>query len=333
MGVNLSDITEGTTVRLVNFKGWTVAIDAYNALYQFLATIRQPDGTPLSDSKGRTTSHISGLFYRTMSIMELGIRPIYVFDGTPHPLKARTIKERSDIKRKAEVEWKEALEAGDLERARSKAQQTSRLTRDMVEEARRLLDLMGIPHLTAPSEGEAQASHMVITGKADAAASQDFDSLLFGCPKLIRNFTLTGRRKLPKKAVYVNIEPELLELAPILAREGLTREQLVDIALNEGVRGIGPKKALKFVKEHGSLEGVMKAKDVIVEDPATLRSIFLEPQVTDDYIIKWGDVVASDLKAYLCDERDFSEGRVDAVLSKMANVRDSRAQKSLDQFF
>jgi len=339
MGVNLSDITEGRTVRLLNFKGWTVAIDAYNAIYQFLATIRQPDGTPLSDSKGRTTSHLSGLFYRTMSIMELGIRPIYVFDGTPHQLKARTLKERSEVKRKAEEEWKAALEAGDLEKARSKAQQTSRLTKDMADEARHLLDLMGVPQLTAPSEGEAQASHMVITGKADAAASQDFDSLLFGCPKLIRNFTLTGRRKLPRKAIYVNIEPELLDLNNILSKEGLTRAQLVDIALlvgtdfNEGVRGIGPKKALKFIKEYGDLEGVMAAKAVAVEDHGTLRRIFLEPQVTDDFQIRWGDMVATDIKAFLCGERDFSEGRVDAILGKMANVRDSRAQRSLDQFF
>lgn len=289
------------------------------------------------------TSHVQGLFNRTTKLLELGVRPVYVFDGIPHPLKKATIRERGARKEKARAEYAEALAEGDLAKARSKASQTARLTSEMVDESKRLLDLLGVPHLTAPSEGEAQASFMVNEGMAYAVGSQDFDSLLFGADILVRNVTFSGRRKLPRRDIYITVVPEVMELGATLEGLGITREQLVDMGIlvgtdfNPGVKGIGPKKAVKYIKEYGTLERVMEEKAADqwgqVEGYKEIRRIFLEPDVSGDLRFEWGAIVKDDLMAFLCRERDFSEGRVEAILSKLDTVRDSRAQTSLDSFF
>jgi flap endonuclease-1 len=343
MGVDISEIVPKKEIALESLKGKIVAIDAYNALYQFLSIIRQPDGTPLKDRTGRVTSHLSGLFYRTGKLLELNIRPVFIFDGKPHPLKKATIDERVSRKEKAKEEYEEALAAGDLETARSKAMQTTRLTKDMVAEAKQLLELMGVPHFTGPSEGEAQAAYLVCEKKAYAVGSQDFDALLFGADVLIRNMAFSGRRKLPRRDIYVEVFPEVLELNNVLQQLGITREQLVDLGIlvgtdfNRGVKGIGPKKGLKFIKEFGSLERVMeeKAKDQWggVEGFKEIRRIFLEPNVDETMRPEWGTIVKEDIKAFLCKERDFSDERVEATLKKLDIVKETRAQTSLDSYF
>jgi len=149
LGVNLRDLIPKDVIKVISdlreLRGKVIAIDAYNALYQFLTAIRQPDGTPLMDSKGRITSHLSGLFYRTINIMEAGIKPIYVFDGKPPELKAKEIQERMSIREEAKRKYEEAIASGDLEAARRYAQLSAKLTSDMVNDAKRLLDAMGIP--------------------------------------------------------------------------------------------------------------------------------------------------------------------------------------------
>ena len=259
MGVDLTELVPKEKKLIKDFSGQTVAVDAYNTIYQFLSIIRQPDGTPLMDSRKRVTSHLSGLLYRNLNLLEAGIRPVYVFDGKPHDLKKGTIEERSAIKEKAQAEYEAALAEGDLEKARSKAQQTSRITKDMVEDSKTLLGLIGIPVVQAPMDGEGEAAFLVRKGHAAAVASQDFDSLLFGSPVLVRNLTITGRRKLPRKQIYINVEPERMELGAVLSALSLSREQLVEMCIlmgtdfNEGIRGIGPKKALKLITENGTL--------------------------------------------------------------------------------
>src|SRR5437867_118312 len=285
MGINLADIVSSEPRTLEDFAGKILAIDAFNTLYQFLAIIRQPDGTPLMDRQGRVTSHLSGLIYRLSNFVEAGIKPVFVFDGEPPRLKARTIQSRGDIKRKAEREWREAVEIGDLATARTKAMQTSRLTGEMIDQSKRLLELLGIPWIQAPAEGEAQASAMAKSGVAHAAASQDFDSLLFGSPRLVKNLAISGRRKLPRKEVYVDVQPEEISLEATLSNLGITREQLVDMGLligtdfNEGVKGIGPKKALALIKKHGSLEPALEELGVETESKDEVREIFLKPNV------------------------------------------------------
>jgi len=338
MGINLADIVTSEPRTLEDFSGRVLAIDAFNTLYQFLAIIRQPDGTPLMDHAGRVTSHLSGIIYRVSNFAAAGIKPAFVFDGEPPRLKARTIIDRGEIKKRAEREWHEAVEIGDLATARTKAMQTSRLTGDMVGQSKRLLDLLGIPWIQAPAEGEAQASAMAQTGVAYAAASQDFDSLLFGSPRLVKNLAITGRRKLPRKNAYVDVEPEEISLEATLANLGITREQLVDMGLligtdfNDGVKGIGPKKALALIKKHGSLERALEELGVEIESKDEVREIFLKPNVLPQTELRFRDPDPDGVRRMLCDEHDFSPDRINAALEKFGSARSEQKQRSLDSW-
>ncbi len=333
MGVNIRDIVPEECVRIVNdlreLRGRVIAIDAYNALYQFLAAIRQPDGTPLMDSKGRVTSHLSGLFYRTINLLEAGIKPVYVFDGKPPELKAGELMERMSVREEARRRYEEAVSAGDLEAARRYAQMSAHLTSDMVEASKELLKAMGMPWVQAPSEGEAQAAFMAIRGDAWAVASQDYDSLLFGSPRLVRNLAISGRRKLPKKEAYVEIKPEVIELNSLLKVLGVTRDQLIDVAIlvgtdynPEGVKGVGPKTAYQLIKTHGSLERVLKllpgARFPV--PPEKIREFFKNPPVTQDYTLEWRDPDVAKIREILVGEYEFSESRVAGALERLGRA-------------
>ncbi len=339
MGINLSDVVVTEPRTLEDFSSKILAIDAFNTIYQFLAIIRQPDGTPLMDHQGRVTSHLSGLIYRLSNFVAVGIRPVFVFDGEPPRLKARTLADRGEVKRRAEREWKEAVEIGDLATARTKAMQTSRLTDDMVDQSKKLLELLGLPWIQAPAEGEAQASAMARAGTAYAAASQDYDSLLFGSPRLVKNLAISGRRKLPRKDAYVDVQPEELSLEATLAHLGITREQLVDMALligtdfNEGVKGVGPKKSLALIKKHGSLEPALAEMAVDIESKDEVREIFLHPNVVEDVELVFRDPDPDGVRRMLCDEHDFSRDRIDIALEKFGAARSEQKQRSLDSWF
>ncbi|RLF21962.1 MAG: flap endonuclease-1 [Thermoprotei archaeon] len=343
MGVNLRELVPRREITFEELRGRVIAIDAYNALYQFLATIRQPDGTPLMDSRGNITSHLSGLLYRTVNLLEMGIKPVYVFDGKPPEMKDLEILKRMKHKEEALRKYEEALRRGDIRSARKYAQQTGRLTEEMVKDAKRLLDLLGVPWVQAPSEGEAQAAYMTIKGDAWATASQDYDSLLFGAVRLVRNLTISGRRKLPGKDIYVEISPELIELDKVLKELGINRRQLVDVAIligtdynPEGVKGIGPKKALRLIKTYGSLEKVLP---IIKEaqfpvDPLKIREFFLNPDVTDRYSLEWRTPDVEGLVKFLCGEHDFSESRVKRAAERaLKAIRELRSQTSLEAWF
>lgn len=343
MGVDLGDLVPKTIIDLSSLSGKTVAIDAYNALYQFLAIIRQPDGTPLMDHAGRITSHLSGLFYRTCNLLELGIKPIYVFDGTPPALKEAEIKRRMKVKEEAVKKYETAIREGKIEEARMYAQMTSHLKDYMAEDSKRLLTLMGVPWVQAPSEGEAQAAHLVKKGDANFCASQDYDSLLFGAPYLLRNLTISGRRKLPRKDVYVEVVPEIIELKRIIKELGITREQLIDIGIligtdfnPEGVKGIGPKSALKIIKTYGSLEAALPAlkNAEFPADPVKIKEIFLNPNVTDSYRLVWKEPDVEGVVNFLCGEKDFSEGRVRKAVEKaIEGMRRAKAKRTLEAWF
>jgi flap endonuclease-1 len=328
MGVAIGDIIAPYTRKhnLDFFRFKTLVVDGQNIIYQFLSSIRQRDGTPLMDSKGRTTSHLSGILYRNSNIVENDTKLIYVFDGKPIELKHRTLDERSTRKRKAEIEWARAIREGDLAKAKSKASQTSRVTREMIEDSKQLLDALGIPVVQAPREGEAQASYMVQKGVGFACASQDYDSLLFGAPNLARNIAITGRRKLPYRNEYVEISPETIELNEVLEGLGITREELVDIGIligtdfNEGVSGYGPKKALTAIKE----KKIDLKTETEIENCEELRNIFLNPEVTDDFEIEWKEPNTQKVFKILCDEHDFSEERVKKALEKFKPKKQTR---------
>ena len=338
MGVDISKLIEAAPLRLEDLSGRAVAVDAFNTLYQFIATIRQPDGTPLKDRDGRVTSHLSGLFHRSAALIDIGVKLAFVFDGRPPELKEKTLAARRAVKEAAEVEWKAALEAGDMKKALSKAAQTSRLDDAMVRESQSLLDAMGIPWLVAPSEGEAQMAHMVVRGDVWAGASQDYDALLFGTPTLVRNLTLSKKRRIAGGR-SVDVTPELLDLDGVLSSLGLSREQLVDMAIligtdfNEGVRGIGPKRALKLMRQHGTIEEVLRTQDIsLPEDHDEVRKLFLAPSVTEDYDIAWRSPDAEAVRKVLCDAHGFSVDRVDATLAKICAERACTSQSSIDSW-
>lgn len=340
MGVDLGDVGR-RAVALSDLSGKRFAVDAYNTIYQFLSSIRQPDGTPLQDFRGNITAHLAGIFYRNARLLENGIRPIYVFDGKPPGFKSNVLSERSERKLEAEAAWKAALEKGDLANAKKFAQATSRLTPSMVEESKELLGAMGIPVVEAPSEGEAQAAQMVIEGSADAVASQDMDCLLFGAPLLLRNLSVSGKRKLPGKSEYVDVEPEYTELASVLSGLGISRQQLIWMGIligtdfDEGVRGIGPKKALKLVKECQSLEeaeGKAGAEDQL-QLFAAVEHFFLNPPVEKGVEAKDGRMDADRVAHFLVDRHDFSEERVRRTcLSAEKRMKEVGAQTRLGQW-
>ncbi len=343
MGVNLRDLVPKATVELANLSGKSIAIDAYNALYQFLAIIRQPDGTPLKDHSGRVTSHLSGLLYRTSNLVEMGIKAVYVFDGAPPALKEVEIKRRAKVKEEALVKYERALTEGKVEEARMYAQMTSRLKDYMADDAKHLLKLLGTPWIQAPSEGEAQAAHLTKKGDTDLCASQDYDSLLFGAPRLIRNVTISGRRKLPRKNVYIEVVPEIVELSKVLSELGITQEQLIDIGIligtdfnPDGVKGIGPKTALQLIKEHGTIE---KAVPTLKEasfpvEPERIRDIFLHPKVRDDYPLDWREPDPDSVVEFMCGKRDFDEGRVRKALERMSTgIKKTKGATTLEQWF
>jgi flap endonuclease-1 len=327
MGIALTPIVVKETIDLEALRGRRLALDGNGELYQFLALIRQRDGTPLHDQTGRITSHLSGLFYRsTRLIADYGLQLVYVFDGAPPALKAAEIAHRRAVRQRYEEELEQARAAGDLARAYSKSTMTSRLTRDMVNEAMTLLRLMGIPVVQAPSEGEAQAAHMARAGAVWAAASKDYDSLLFGATRLVRFLTLSGKEFLPSRGAFRALTPEVIDLPRMLAALDITREQLVDLGIlvgtdfNPGVKGIGPKKALALVQRHGAIEQMPPEIREQAGPVDAVRKLYLHPDVTEDYAVEAGPCDVDGIVRFLCEERVFGQERVRAALQRAFGV-------------
>jgi flap endonuclease-1 len=328
LGVLLTPIIIKDTPSLEELRGRSLAIDGNGELYQFLALIRLRDGTPLRDSKGRVTSHLSGLFYRTTRLIaDHALKLVFVFDGSPPALKAAEITRRRAIRQRYEEERAEAVRAGDLATAYSKATMTSRLTREMVDEARTLLHLMGIPTVQAPSEGEAQAAHMASAGHVWAAGSKDYDSLIFGAPRLLRFLTISGKEFLPSQGTSRPIVPELIDLGRLLEAWAINREQLVDLAIlvgtdfNDGVKGIGPKKALKLLQQYGRIEDMPEEIRHTLTTVDDVRRIYLTPDVTTEYDVTTGEPDLAAIEHFLCAEREFSTDRVAAALERAFRER------------
>ena len=339
MGVKLKQIVVKEHVSFKDLKYKVLAFDAYNIIYQFLSTIRQYDGKPLMDAEGNITAHLTGLLYRNTKFLQHGIKPVFVFDGKPPDLKFNTSQVRNERKVEAQNKYNLALKDKNYEEARKFARQTSRLTKDMVTESIELMNAMGIPCVRAPSEGEAQAAWMADEGYAYASVSQDMDSLLFGSPKLIRNLSITGKRKLPGANRYVNVEPEMILLSETLAGLNITREKLVWVGLmvgtdyNQGVHRVGQKTGLKIVSQLESLEELIsylkREKDyVFEEDPYKLVDLFLNPKVTDDFAIKFGKPNVDKIYEILVEMHDFDQKRVNNAIEKMVIADESIGQQT-----
>ncbi|MBI2575169.1 flap endonuclease-1 [Candidatus Woesearchaeota archaeon] len=342
MGVQITEILKRHEIRIEDVENKTVIVDAPNHLYQFLTTIRARDGSPFTDSKGRVTSHLIGLFSRSTNLMRHGIRQVYVFDGKPPELKHKEIEKRKSIKEEAEAEYTKALKKGDTELMKKYAGRFSRLTGDMIAEAKRLLEALGIPYVDAPSEAEAQAAHMAKKGIGYAVASQDADSLLFGAPRLLRNLSITGRRKKAGTLSYAAVHPELILLEENLKELGISQKQLIALCMlvgtdynPGGIKGIGPKKALELVKRHKEDFNTMfkeaKWSETFEEDWEEVFNTFTNIPVTDKYAAKWSQPDKTQLIALLCGEHDFAEERVETTMTGLA--KEQKNQKGLADFF
>ncbi len=340
MGLDLKPLVTAQPLKLAELSGKVIAIDAFNAIYQFLATIRSPAGELLMNGRGEITSHLSGLFYRNVNLLVENIKPVYVFDGKMHSLKTQEVERRQRVKQEAMRQYSQALEEGRMEDAVKYGKRTSVLTDSMVEESKKLLSALGIPHVQAPADGEAAAAYLTKAGLAYAAASQDYDSILFGARKLVRNLAVTGRRKVPNRNAYVDVEPEMIEHDNVLKEIGLMHEQLVDVGIligtdfnPGGFTGIGPKTALKLIKENGRLEDVTKIKDQLRAIPyQEIRDIFLKPEVPSVDKIDFGAVDREKVLDYLCVQKSFSTDRVAGTLDRLQKVQDGRSQ-SLEKWF
>jgi flap endonuclease-1 len=333
MGVALRDIIAEYKIPVSwEALGGIAAVDAHNALYQFLSIIRQPDGTPLMDQQGRVTSHLSGILFRTSNFIEKGIGPAFVFDGTPPLFKRETIEQRRLIREQAQTRWEEALQKGEVAEAYKQARSASKVDKEVISTAKTLIRLLGLPVVDAPSEGEAQAAAMVCRGDARYVVSQDYDTLLFGAPLLVRNLTVTGKRKLHGRSISVS--PERIILSDLLKGLELSREDLVRIAIligtdfNVGVRGIGAKTALKIIRK-GEFDATIEEKLPDLDREAVL-DFFRKPPVTVDYSLSWAEPDHEGIMKMLCDGYDFAPDRVEKALE---GLQVKKGQKTLDSWF
>ena len=327
MGVKLKDIVEPKSITFKDLEGRSVSIDAFNTLYQFLSTIRQRDGRPLSDENGNITSHLSGILYRNSSMVEKDIKPIYVFDGTSSELKSETQEQRRQIRNEAEQIYKEALAQGDTEKARKYAMRSSKLSSEIIESSKKLLTLMGIPYVEAKGEGEAQAAYLVSKGDAYAVASQDYDCLLFGAKRVVRNL-----------AVSSNLGSlEYYELSDVLRQLNVSRGELIDMGILigtdfcDGLKGVGAKTALKLAHKGQLKEKIAELQKESDHDLDEVRDLFLNHEVNTDYKIKWEKPKQDKIIEFLCYEHGFSEDRVIKATDKLKNL--SSSQGSLDAWF
>lgn len=348
MGVKINKLVNPVkrTITLENLFNKKISIDAFNTIYQFLAIIRQKDGTPLKDYEGNVTSHLSGLFYRTINFIEYNIKPIYVFDGKPSELKLETIEARRNIKIEAKKKMIKAQEAEDFKEAKKYAQQTSRLTTEMIDESKKLINFMGIPIVQASSEGEAQSAYMVNKGDAWACASQDYDTLLFGAERFIRNFAVSRSKKVKNTTITLDIE--YISLSKFISSLDLTQEQLIEMSILigtdffPGIHGIGQHKALDLIRKHKSIKNMLAErvkvgkKELQIDQDIvdSVKSLFLEPDIKKEYPkLKWGKINYEKIEELLIEKHNFSNQRVESALDRLKKIDSSKTQVSLDSFF
>ena len=343
MGVSLRQLVTPQELSLEQLRGKVVLVDAMNMLYQFVTTIRQYDGTPLKDSQGNVTSHLTGLFARCTRLMMKGIKLAFVFDGKMPELKAAERARREALKAEAVSALKSAQESNDVEAMKKYAGRASKVSKDMVEESKALLTALGIPVVQAPSEGEAQAAFMVAQGDGEFVASQDFDCLLYGAPRMIRNLSLSQRRKKINAVTYKTILPEILTLEDTLQELELSLTQLralgmlvgTDFSIG-GVKGLGPKKSLKLVREQGDdLQAIFAAAEWDEHQEASWEEVYeilSNMPTTKDYTLEWNDVDEAAVKEILVERHDFREERITQVLADIEAEKKKGRQTGLGQF-
>ena len=346
MGLNIREIIPRKELEISELKGKIVCVDAFNTLYQFLSSIRQMDGTPLMDSKKRITSHLSGIFYRNLTLLEQGIKLIYVFDGIPPEQKFATAKKRREGRELASERYEQAREEEALDAMKRYSSQLVRINEDIIRESKELLEAMGIAVVQAPGEGEAQAAYMARSrSEIYASASQDYDSLLFGAPNLIRNLTLARKRK--TISGWIEVKPEIIELEKVLNYLEINLDQLICLGIlvgtdynPKGIPGIGQKKALQIVKRFkqpilifdSMKEQISSLADEDKFDWSEIFELFHKPNVSNSFF-KFGKVNEKKIREILVERHDFSDERVQKQLERLRELTEKNKQKNLERWF
>ncbi|MEK6835727.1 MAG: flap endonuclease-1 [Nanoarchaeota archaeon] len=325
MGLQIGELVPKKEISFKDLEKKKIAIDASQTLYQFLSSIRQQDGTPLMDRNGNITSHLQGIITRVTNLMSKNIKLAFVFDGKAPLLKIKEQEEREYRKQLAEEKLKEAKETGDEFLMLKYSKQSTRLNQVMINEAKELIKALGLPIIQAPSEAEAQCAFMNESKDVDFAGSSDYDSLLYGAPKIVRNLTLSTKKRLPSGA-YVKINPELIELKEVLKNLGIKQDQLIILAIlvgtdyNKGVPRIGPKTALRLVKEYKNYNILFK--EVKAEfDWKNIYATFKNMPIIKNYSLKWTSINFDKVKEILVDKHDFNQERVENNLVRVKKIK------------
>ena len=345
MGLNIREIIPRKELEISDLRGKTVCVDAFNILYQFLSTIRQVDGTPLMDNQKRITSHLSGMFYRNINLLSEGVKLVYVFDGKPPELKAKTHMNRETGRDVAKERYEQAKQEEDLSGMRRYGSQLIRLEDEMISESKELLEAMGIAVIQAPGEGEAEAAYLSKRKEVYAAISQDYDSLLFGAKALIQNLTMARKRR--TLSGWIEIKPEIIELHRVLNLLEINLDQLICLGIlvgtdynPKGIPGIGQKRALDIVKRYKQPVLIFKSveeqlRNLSDEDRFNWQEIFAlfhKPNIIDAEF-KFEKINEEKIKEILVERHDFSEERVNRQLEKLRDITEKNKQKGLDKWF
>ncbi|KMZ64159.1 Flap endonuclease 1 [Zostera marina] len=322
-----------------SYFGRKIAIDASMSIYQFLIVIGRTGVETLTNEAGEVTSHLQGMFTRTIRLLEAGIKPVYVFDGAPPDLKKQELAKRYSKRADATEDLAEAVETGDKEGIEKYSKRTVKVTKQHNDDCKRLLRLMGVPVVEAPSEAEAECAALCKNDKVYAVASEDMDSLTFAAPRFLRHLMDPSSRKIPVME---------FDVAKVLEELELTMDQFIDLCILSGcdycdsIRGIGGMTALKLIRQHGSIEKILeninKERFQIPEiwPYQEARRLFKEPVVTcadQQPDLKWTSPDEEGIVAFLVNENGFNNERVLKGVEKIKAAKNKSSQGRLESFF
>ncbi|KKM76340.1 hypothetical protein LCGC14_1381090 [marine sediment metagenome] len=335
MGVKLQNIINREVIGFQQLAGKIISVDAPNiimALFNF--TLKNPDGSPANlilDRTQRPISHLYGLLYRLNFYYSKKFFPIFCFDGRDSELKRLITKDQLKDFRFTQNWYESALKSGNREKAKEIALSKEYLWQNIMLESKQLLGALGVPYIESPASAESQCAYLVKQGVATHSNSQDFDSLLFGCPSLLQNLSKSLRRKVQGKWTYNKVTPFHTNLSKNLKRLKINQFQLVDMGLLigtdyfPGIKGIGPKKALIYIKKYLQVESIIREEKkqfdfskLTSEIIKKVRKIFLFPEVNKSVSnFYWNFPNKAHILSLLCKSHHLNRERVEKNVDKL----------------